>query len=115
MIRVTDKEVREILDTDITNLAPFIRVASNLVERHLLTAGLTAAELKEIERWLAAHFTCAMDPRAARETVGDTSVTYEGQTAMGLDATRYGQMAKTLDPSGVLATLGKGRARIEVF
>ena len=65
---------------------------------------MSEALLKEIERWLAAHFACIRDPlfREAR-TAGDQMVFERGQAGTGLSATSYGQQALLLDTSGILA------------
>jgi len=103
MARVTDNEVKEIIDTDLSSLTPFIGAANQLVDG---ITGLSAAELKEIERWLAAHFVAIRDQRTAKDNTGDSSHTYGGKTGMGLDFTAYGQMVKLLDTTGYLASVG---------
>lgn len=103
MARVTDAEVKEILDTTVTT-TPFITAATLLVDQHLLDADLPTALLKEIERWVAAHFACLLDPRLRDMRKGDTTVTFElGKPGLGLQATTYGQQALALDASGRLA------------
>ena len=108
MARTTTAEVLKIIDTDLTDLDAFILPASQLVDRVAAAdSSLAAAALEEIECWLAAHFTSMRDPRASKSAVGPTSFTYEGKTGMGLEFTRYGQMALLMDSSGTLAKLGK--------
>lgn len=68
---------------------------------------LPAGKLELIERWLAAHFYQMSDPGYASESTAGASVSYQGQTGMYLELTRYGQMAMTLDTSGTLAALNK--------
>lgn len=108
-LRVTDDEVKEIIDTSLSSLTPFITVAEQQVDR---ISGLGTAVLKEIERWLAAHFVAIRDKRTSKDNVGDSSHTYEGKTGMGLEFTRYGQMAKLLDTTGTLAKLGLRKAAL---
>jgi len=108
--RVTTDEVKEIIDTSISDLTPFITVASQQVDRIDTAGGLSAAVLKEIERWLSAHFVAIRDARSTKDAIGDSSHTYEGKTGMGLEFTRYGQQAKMLDTTGTLAKLGLRRA-----
>ena len=109
MARVTSAEVQEILDTTIT-LTAFITAATLLVDQHLLDADLPTALLKEIERWLAAHFACMLDPRLRDMHKGDTSATFElGRQGLGLQATTYGQQALALDASGLLALASTAR------
>jgi hypothetical protein len=117
-IRVTPEEVEAILETKLTDacLDPFIAAAHQLVEDRLsgkTYTGPTGAEvtiseasMTEIERWLAAHFASMWDKRTATDTVGPGTFEYEGETAMRLDFTRYGQQAIILDPTDCLAELG---------
>jgi len=109
-VRVTDDEVKEIIDTTLTDLTPFILVASQQVDRISTAGTLGAAVLKEIERWLAAHAVAMRDKRTSKDSVLDSSHTYEGKTGTGLDFTRYGQQAKLLDTTGTLAKLSKQKA-----
>lgn len=116
--RVTDADVLAIIDTELADLSPFITAAHLLVEQYLGTCGLDPALLKEIERWVSAHYVCSRDPRKRSETMGDASVTYE--TAMqgenkGLYATSYGKQAITLDPTGSLAGMGMKSASMEAL
>jgi len=107
MARVSSNEVEEIIDTDLSELTPFITAASQLVDG---ITGLGSATLKEIERWLAAHFVAIRDQRTVKDSIGDSSHTYGGKTGMGLDFTSYGQMAKALDTTGHLASLSLKKA-----
>lgn len=102
MARVTDAEVKTILDTTIDTTV-FITSANLIVTEELGEESLSDDRLKQIELYLAAHFTCLRDPRASQEKMGDASVTYEGKTGMGLDRTSYGQMVRMLDSTGLLA------------
>lgn len=117
MGRVTGTEVKAIFDTTLSasELDPFITAANLMVTSRLGGEGLAAATLKEVERWLAAHFASANDQRVSSEKLGDASNTYQGQTGMNLDATHYGQYAKMLDPTGKLARSGKPGGRVKVL
>ena len=110
--RVTSRDVKTIIDTELTDLSVFIQAATLQVDRIAAKGELGAAELKEIERWLAAHFVSIRDKRTIKDSVGDSSHTYEGKTGMGLDFTRYGQMAKLLDTTGTLAKIGMRKAAL---
>lgn len=130
MARVTSAEVQKIVDVeDDADLEPYIAVANELVTEVCEAAtksdgagGLIpfygASRLKEIERWLSAHFYCVFDPRAQRERVA--VITFEAQSKVDLclDVTHYGQQAKLLDTNGGLARLdamakgGKGLIKI---
>lgn len=111
MARVSDSEVKSILDTTI-DTTPFITTASLVVDEELDSSGLSEARLTQIELYLAAHFACLMDPRVASESVDGASNTYEGKTGMGLDRTSYGQQVKLLDTSGALVSMDQKKASI---
>ncbi len=115
--RVTEEDVRGIVDTDEKfSIAPFIDVATALtdyVSAQDNGSVLNAALLKEIEKWLSAHFYAIKDPQSTEKKTEEASAKFQGQTAMGLDSTYWGQMAKSLDVSGTLATLGKKKVGFE--
>ena len=117
--RVTSAEVKTIITTTKTEdqVTPFITPANLLVSDALSGSGFGADRLKEIEKWLSAHFV-AIDDASARVTekeVGEASEKYEGKTDMGLKFTRYGQQAMMMDTSGKLANLGKRAAIVETI
>ncbi len=119
--RVTTPEVKEIITTDVVDIDPFIISANSLVTSELSGEGLGTVRLKEIERWLSAHFLVhsgsdSTPGQIVEQSVGETRVRYsEGQASFGnLDSTRYGKMAMLLDTTGKLASLGKPRALFTV-
>lgn len=115
MARVSANEVREIFDTDLedASLSAFI-TSANLLVTALLTGAYTDVILKEIEKWLAAHFAAHMDPVAETEKMGDGSLKYMlGKRGMGLEGTPYGAQVKLLDYKGILAEAGKRAATVE--
>ena len=115
MARVTDADVKQILDTDVST-TPFILSANLLVDQWLLDKGLSEALLTEIERWVAAHLTCMLDPRETAKAMGDSRVNFEaGRLGMGLQATRYGQQVLLLDTTGTLAAQGLRRTTFQVL
>jgi len=110
--RVTVAEVQAVYDTD-KDLMSVIVTASLLVDEELVSSNHSAARLKQIELYLAAHFAAVADERGAlvRSTVGESAEFYAKDVGQGLKATIYGQQAITLDTSGVLATIAaKGGA-----
>ena len=120
MPRVTYEEVKEIFETnmDSDSISAMITAANVLVTNTCATStspALSTAELKEIERWVAAHFCCIRDPVALRAKIGDSdqwafpaSVTVAwGQ---GLKITVYGQQAIAMDRTGKLASTGMKQA-----
>lgn len=116
-VRTTASVVQELLAhnwDDVTSVTPYIQSASMLVDRLVVLAArlpspitFTATELELIERWLAAHCYCQTDLLYQSKSTGGASASFQGQTAMHLESTRYGQMAMDLDYSGVLATINK--------
>ena len=108
--RVTPTEVRQIYayDTSIldADAEVFITAANQMTNLVNTTGGITVtATLKEIERWLAAHFICIRDPQAASEKAGTVGQTLQQKVELHFNQTRYGQMALLLDTSGTLAAL----------
>jgi hypothetical protein len=69
---------------------------------------LSSTLLELIERWLAAHFYAQSDQLYQSKNTGGAGASFQGQTAMGLSNTSYGQQAKMLDISGCLAAFDKG-------
>jgi hypothetical protein len=116
MPRATEAEVLEIMDTTLTGeqITPFLRSANQLVTSTLVDKGYTDDDLQEIEMWLAAHFATARYPQIAQEKVGDAAVHYEGKSGMGLESSRYGQTAMSLEYQGTLARLNKGVGLAEI-
>jgi hypothetical protein len=122
MSRVEPHEVKEIIETARVDIEAFITASNSLVTGVLGSEGLGSARLKEIERWLAAHFlahagTDKTVGQVVEEQIGDTRRRFsDGQAAFGkLDSTRYGKMALLLDTSGRLAGLGRTRAQFRVI
>lgn len=114
--RASEAMVKDIIDTDLTNeqIAPFLAAANTMVTDLLLDESYSTSTLKEIERWLAAHFVAVRDPQVTQEKIGDVQATYEGKTGMGLKSTRYGQQAMMLDHHGILARVAAGKRPAEV-
>jgi len=96
----------------LTDLQQFIDTASAVVDDTVQCASqrkwlLSPAKQELIERYLAAHFYAAMDQLMSQKSTGQASATYQGQTAMSLDGTKYGQVAMNLDYSGCLSAISK--------
>lgn len=119
MVRTVANAVENILldhyDSDGNpSLVPFIEIATDIVTRVsacAATRGATVSSttLELIERNLAAHFYLLADQVAKEKVTGDAEVKFQGETGKGLDGTQYGQTAMTLDHSGCLASMSKGR------
>lgn len=109
-IEVADirRVVREIpLDTDDSDLQPFVDTAALIRSESLAGSGLSLGRLSLIELYLAAHF-CYLSVAN-----GGVTETKQGQsldryrevdkTLTGLSSTVYGQTALSLDPTNTLA------------
>ena len=121
--RVTEAEVLEIIDVDssISDISPFI-TAANLFVTNVFSGDtqVGADTLKEIERYVAAHFICCRDPRAVEEQNEGIKVKYAGglsggrpykaNSPTGLHSTAYGQNALLLDFTGKMVAAGKNKA-----
>lgn len=117
MALVTVDEVKEIIDTSLTDdqITAFINMAATLVTDKLSTQTCLSTEMKkEIEKLLSAHFLSIRERRVKSEKIGDASVTYDGTTGAGLNSTLYGQQAIILDCSNTLVNLGKINMEFEV-
>lgn len=108
MARVTEAEVKEIIEIadDFVTLDPFILIANEIVNIIAVNdTTITDTILKEIERWLSAHFTAIRDPRVDSEKAGSVGAKYQYKVDIGFEVTTYGQMAKRIDSSGTLAKM----------
>ncbi len=88
---------------------------TDLVADKFANSGLSDSRVERIGLFLAAHFASANSPVMQSERTGPHQWTRQGETGMGLDSTYYGQMAKTLDTTGVLGNLGMRIATIGVI
>lgn len=108
--RVTASEVKEIFDTDLSDSAlhAHINYASKIVDQIEAEAPSTDDETLElIELYWSAEVATTQDPRAEREQLKTSNVTYDIRTT-------YGEMAIDLDPTGTLASTTKGKATLDV-
>lgn len=119
MARTTSAAVQAILlqdydSVDAPSLKGFIDTAAALVGRVVECAarkGVTYSplELELLERWVAAHLYGMSDqPYSARSTLR-ASGKFQGETGKYFEATKYGQVATTLDTAGCLDVLGRTR------
>lgn len=107
-VRVTATEVKVIIATSLSDTAvdAYIAIANPMVT-NTVTCGLSAAVLKEIERWLTAHLiSITKDRMTTDEKLGEASVKYSGVFGEGLKSTSYGQMVLDLDTCGQFGNLG---------
>ncbi len=120
-MRTTSIKVKGILggDYDCSNnpsLIPFIESASVITDRVVTCAAdkghsLTTVEAELIERWLAAHAYAMSDQVYKELRTGNSRAVYSGMTKMYLEATKYGQMASSIDTSGCLTAIAQGGGR----
>jgi hypothetical protein len=115
---VTAYEVREIMDNvDIPDSLVNACITAAAAQIDIVFASdteISAALLKELERWLSAHFVaCTPNYRtASKEKVGDAEVTYTGKWDTNLLSTPYGQTALQLDITGKLQRYSKSSATL---
>lgn len=114
MARVTQAEVEKVFGAfpaSVTDAAPFLDAADQVIDGYGLPAhsSHTTASLKEVARWLAAHFVEVERRDVAQASALDISVAYPTQGyGTGLKSTKYGARAILLDTSGILqAVAGK--------
>lgn len=105
---ITPSDVKEIMDTNLADasLQRHIDASTRLVDREL--DGEDQDVKDDVNLYLSAHFAATQEPRAESASVGDASVTYQGDSEMGFKSTRYGQQALMLDPTGNLENLADG-------
>ncbi len=87
MARVTDTEVKEIIDTEL-DTTPFIDIATLLVDDQLLSKGLSTSLLTKLELLLAAHFTAMRERQLKSEEFGDAKDDFLGEEGKNLDFTQ---------------------------
>lgn len=103
-IRTTPDRIKSICKVKASHdLTEFIEAANQLVDDLCLESEYSDAKLARIETWLAAHFYCILAPRRRTENVGQLQSTIESMVDLGLNVTRYGQMAMQIDTAGNLA------------
>lgn len=120
MARVTVDEVKTIYNTNLTDdvLSDIIDIANNLVTEILGASGLSSTRLKNIERYLSAHFAAFREPErgmvAAEWVASEAKIEFSSDFGRALDATHFGQQAAMLDTTGKLRAAGQKRATFRV-
>ncbi len=108
---ITATQVKQIIETELdeNTINSYISSASALVDSILTDIPTSLSD--EIKRWLTAHFiACSRERQPQSAEAGPASITFQGETGFGLDATLYGQQVKVLDYTGRLASLGLRKA-----
>lgn len=109
MARTTSVLVGGIIELDpAIDLAPFILAATTMIDDIADDSGHSSDRLQLIETWLAAHFYAMRDPRQTSEKAGPVAASYQSKVDLHLRLTHYGQMAMSLDSSGLLAAMSNG-------
>lgn len=116
--RVSAGQVKEVIDTSLEDdviLSSMINTANLYIDTHLLAVGHTDSMLQRIELYLAAHIVALTEERGSLKggKVGDASEFLADVFSEGFRATRYGQLALSLDTSGTLARLGQSTLKAE--
>lgn len=100
MARVTSTEVKLRIETSLSDciVDAFIDDASAWVDDYLTDCGMSAARLKKIEMYLAAHYITLRDPRLRQQAVEDARETYQRDTQV----TEYLRQAIAEDECGII-------------
>lgn len=110
----TEAELKAIVDVASgDSVQTFLDSANLIVTEDLASSGFSAARLKQIELYLAAHFLTVSVERGGLKAykIGDTTETYQTQAGEGFATTRYGQQALALDTSGILLGMSTNKPR----
>jgi len=107
MARATASEVKNIIETDLSDtvIDVYISSASEVVT-NVLGSDTTLSDTlkKNIEMWLTAHLIASTrEQQIQKAGAGGASVTYQGVTGKGLEATLYGQQVLAMDTTGKMA------------
>lgn len=125
-LRTTAPEVKDLLGDDYglradgtpPSLTIHMRSANALLARVITCAArkgitITDEELYLLETWLSAHYYTQNDPTYTSKSTAGASGSFQGQTGKFFEASRYGQTAIKLDPSGCIENIqGSQTARM---
>jgi hypothetical protein len=106
---VTDSDVSDVLgETELTDFSPFIEAAGRMYDDRTDGYNVGGEIRDDVVTRLAAHLV-ATGPERQISSAGESggSVSFEGETGEGLKASTHGQIAITLDPTGVLSASDK--------
>lgn len=107
---VTAADVRMLIDTSIEDTVIDFHATQAIAFLDSITWNdtLDATVRSNLELWMTAHFIAiSIDRTAMKEKVGESSIDYVQEFGTGLNATRYGQMAISLDPTNTLVVVSK--------
>ena len=113
----TIADVQDIYDGEV--IQPYVDAAIQITEKVLAGCDYSDEDLTEIQRWLAAHVAASGkndDASITRIRQGPREIQRASAAfGKGLESTRYGQMALTLDTCGGLRDLGKRAATMNLL
>lgn len=111
-VRIIMRDVTEADFPDATVNA-YITGANATINENLSGEGLSDTILKEIERWLSAHYMAISQVRTSKkEKAGTAEIGYIDHYGSGLNLSDYGQTVKALDSTGILSSLGGAAASV---
>ena len=121
--RVTSAEVLEIINetipSTVTDVTAMILVAHAMIDKVIVEDYPDEFDddyLKEMERWLAAHFTAIRYQTNASEAIETAKETYQFKLGLRLENTMWGQAVLVMDTTGSFAKLNVGTGRkIKMF
>ena len=117
--RVSAEQVTELITTSLEEsviLSSMVDTANLYVDTYLLEADHSDAILEKIELYLAAHFVAITEERGALKSSKTGDARDEWHTdymGTGFNSTRFGQVALTLDTSGILAGVGSAKLKAQ--
>lgn len=115
MPRVTDEELREIVETRPDEVVtPFINDAALLVDETLgILPNMTEARLTLLEKYLAAHLWVLAKEKGGltSEKKGESAASYVTPKGKGLSSTRFGGLVRNLDTTGLLEKVLSGEVK----
>ena len=106
------KEIDE--DTPEEETTSFITTAHVFLVAVLDGYGIPDTLMERIALYLSAHFAVLSYPSVSREQLGPMAQSFFGKLGLGLENTKYGQSALSLDPTGVLKDMSGGKVRQRV-
>jgi len=110
--RVEADDVMKLLGSCSVDIQIAIDIANDVVNEYLAGIGISDTMLSRIELFLAAHFGAIMsvDGALISQHLSDAGEKYADIYGPGLQSTRFGQTAISLDPTGTLADMAKQAA-----
>ena len=117
---VGPKQVKGIIKTQLedSEIESAISTAMVLIEHNLSGENIPSNVLVEITMYLSAHFVALRDDttRIKMEKIGDASVEFQTNESpmdfSSLKSTKWGAVAVSLDPTGILQQLGLKKPKL---